>query len=93
MRCSRSSRRWEQLWYVWMLALLMLGTIMAEGTPVQAAPLSAIPYISFQGETLSLYPWYVDKIVLLTRSGSLDEQAMQGIVTGTDIRAEQDAPT
>src|SRR5882724_13324098 len=73
MRRARGGRRWGLLCCAWMCALLMLGTTMAEGTPVQAAPLSAIKYISFQAETLSLYPWYGDKIVLLTSSGSLDE--------------------
>jgi serralysin len=65
---------------------LLLGL---DWTPAQAAPLPAIPYVSFQGETLSLYPWYGDKIVLLTRSGSLDEQAIAGIVAGIDAAYTQ----
>ncbi len=45
---------------------------------------ATIQYTSFQGETFSLYPWYGQKIVLLTLSGSLNANAMQAIVQALD---------
>jgi hypothetical protein len=75
--------------WVLLLGLLALWVVLGlDWTPVQAAP-SAIQYLSFQGETLVLYPWYGDKIVLLTRSGSLDEQAIEGIVAGIEAAYQQ----
>jgi len=53
------------------------GTIVNDDSPT-------VPYTSFQGETYSLYPWYGQKIVLLTLSGSLDPTAMQAIVAALD---------
>jgi serralysin len=67
---------------------LLLGLDWTNVTATLASS-SAIQYSSFQGETLSLYPWYGDKIVLLTSSGSLDEQGIQGIVTGIDAAYKQ----
>jgi len=45
---------------------------------------ATVQYTSFQNDTYSLYPWYGEKIVLLTRSGSLDLAAMQAIVAALD---------
>lgn len=49
-----------------------------------AQPSSTVAYKSIQGQSYNLYPWFGQKIVVLTRSNALDPSVMSKIVSALD---------
>jgi serralysin len=62
---------------------LLLG-ILATIACATAQPSSTVAYTSIQGASYNLYPWFGQKIVILTRSNSLDPSVMAKMVSALD---------
>ncbi len=53
-------------------------------SPLVAQPGPPVTYVTFEGQTLTLYPWTGQKVVILTFSNTLDVPTMTALVTALD---------
>lgn len=66
------------------LSLLLATAVFTEDASHAQQNPGSVTYTSFQGESYTLYPWYGENIVLLTRIASLDAAAVQAILDALD---------
>jgi hypothetical protein len=64
--------------------ITLVATYMLFPFSAPAQPAAAVPYRTFNGQTLSLYPWTGKKIVVLTANPDLDVATMQSILNALD---------
>lgn len=67
----------------WAMCILLVLPNLSIGV-AQGQPAAPVSYTSQEGQTYTLYPWFGQKVVLLTQSGSLDAPTMTAILAALD---------